>query len=216
MQGASPVAHRWFLARTDRPCHEAVDGLVETLLEELAIATSAAVSVRMLSGDGRRLVPIGAHHPDPSRSAAMLKVMTDTEQPADSGLWEVVLRTGRPARWYLHDGEPPPEASDHQAAFIEQHVITAVLGLPCSCGDTWSVASPWSGTGATTRSPTTTRRSWLWRAAASRPCSSCAGSSTRTSRTRSDHVELDVDGGGQSRVSRTAGSSWMVLLGEFS
>ncbi len=125
-----PIAHRWFLSRADRACLDAVDALFPVIGERLAIATAAAVSVRLLSVDGAELVPVGAYHPDPQRATAMLKVMADTVQPAHQGFWGTALREGRPVRWHLPDSRPPDDASDRQAAFITEHTITAVLGAP--------------------------------------------------------------------------------------
>lgn len=125
----------WLLTRVDRQCGEAVQDLVEFVAEHLAIATADAVTVRTLSQDGLSLLPVAAHHPDPTTSAAMASVMSQTVQPADSGLWAPVLQERRPQRWSTPEGYVPAEASPKQVAFLERFPIRAVLGVPLIVDD---------------------------------------------------------------------------------
>ncbi|MFC5730837.1 MULTISPECIES: GAF domain-containing protein [Nocardioides] len=125
----------WLLARVDKQCVEAVEELLRFIAEHLAIATSDAVTVRVLSEDRQSLLPLAAHHPEPMIASAMASIMSETTQPADSGLWLPVMQERKPRRWRMPRGYVPAEASEQQAAFLEKFPIRAVLGVPILLDD---------------------------------------------------------------------------------
>lgn len=120
----------WLLAHVDKECTDAVDGLLRAITEHLAIATADAVSVRLLSEDGQSLLPLTAYHPDPKICSAMAAVMAETVQRADIGTWLPVISEQRARRWRIPPGYLPPEASERQAAFLEQYPVRALLVVP--------------------------------------------------------------------------------------
>lgn len=136
VQGREADARRlWLLSQVDTVCVDAVDTLLSSIVDRLSIATADAVTVRALSEDGRSLLPVAVHHPDPDVRSAMASVMAETVQPADSGLWLPVIEERAPRRWQTPAGEPPAEASGKQADFLRRFPIRAVLGVPLIVDD---------------------------------------------------------------------------------
>lgn len=111
----SDVARSWLVSRIDQRVAETMRGLLEAIAEQLALATSEAVTVRMLSDDGQWLFPVTAHHPAPEMRDAMLAIMDETVQRPDSGLWRVVVEERRTVRWRIPPGEVPADASAQQS-----------------------------------------------------------------------------------------------------
>lgn len=129
------VRRAWMTDRVERRSLDAVAGALEAAAELLAVATGDAVSLRVLSDDGRSLLPLAAHHPDPEVNAAMLEVMARSVQPADSGVWRPVVEERRPRRYEVAPGEPPAEASAQQRDFMRRFPVTAIVGAPVLDGD---------------------------------------------------------------------------------
>jgi len=125
----------WLLPRVDKECTAAVEGMLQSITEQLAVATADGVSVRALSADGQSLLPLTAYHPDPRIGAAMAAVMAKTVQPADIGLWSPVMKELKPRRWRIDPRQRPPEASAAQAAFFEQFPVRAILVVPVVLDD---------------------------------------------------------------------------------
>jgi GAF domain-containing protein len=118
------------LSRVDRTGIEAALTLLNTMTEDLSLATSDSVSLRMLSEDGRWLRPVAAYHPDPSIRAMMLNAMQQSAQTATSGLWRPVIEERRPVRTRVPPGSIPETASPLQADHLRRFPIRAVLGVP--------------------------------------------------------------------------------------
>lgn len=130
---ASPedgAAGAWVLSRIDRWCRDGAATMLRECAEYLAVATGAAVTVRVLSVDGTELLPVLAHHPDPGRGDAIARVMGETTQSATTGLWRAVVAERQARRWATPPGAPPAEASDAQVAFLDEHPVRAVVGAP--------------------------------------------------------------------------------------
>lgn len=131
-----PAASRvWLLSRVDRRCLDAIDELLRAITELLAVATDDAVTVRALSTEGHLLRPVIAYHADPERGSAMARVMSETVQPADSGLWQTVVESRQARRWHIPPGYIPPEASPKQVEFLQRFPIRAVLAVPVLVGE---------------------------------------------------------------------------------
>jgi GAF domain-containing protein len=129
------AATAWLLSRLDQRCAEAAQELLVSMVEDLALATSEAVSLRVLSTDRKWLLPVVAYHPDPMLHERMTEVMTSTAQTADSGLWRRVLAERRPVRWHIAPGDVPADASAEQAEFLRRWPLRAVLGVPLIARD---------------------------------------------------------------------------------
>lgn len=125
----------WLLDRVDKRCMDTVTSLVSDITDHLAIATSDAVTVRALSGDGASLLPLAAHHPDQRIAASIASVMGQTTEPANRGLWRAVLEEAQPRRWHLPAGHVPADASKKQRAFLEAFPVRAVLAVPVMLGE---------------------------------------------------------------------------------
>lgn len=129
------VRRAWLEDRVDRRVAACLDDALAAAVELLASATGDAASLRALSADGRSLLPVAAHHPDPVVNAAMLEVMERSTQPADSGLWRPVVEHRRPRRYEVEPTKPPPQASAQQREFILRFPVRAVLGVPVLDGE---------------------------------------------------------------------------------
>ncbi len=92
------------VVRVDAQCREAVDGLLETITEHMAIATADAVTIRQLSRDGQDLVPVAVHDVDQARAAAMASIMRQTQR-ANEGLWKPVVQNQMPLGWQIPAGD---------------------------------------------------------------------------------------------------------------
>ncbi|MFC3961557.1 GAF domain-containing protein [Nocardia jiangsuensis] len=124
------MVRQWLSHRADRRCTTAIDMLLRTMTEDLAVAVGEAVTVRELSADGLLLTPLAAHHVDPERGRAMATMMQATVDKADRGLWGPVIEQRRPVRWWMRPGDAPAEASPQQATFLAHNPIRAILGVP--------------------------------------------------------------------------------------
>ncbi|QNN54111.1 GAF domain-containing protein [Nocardioides mesophilus] len=129
MEGAS-AARLWLVNRVDRRLRDGLRDLLDVLVEELAVVTADAVALRGLSADGRRLVPLAAHHPDVEVQAALLAAMEETTEVGSSGIWQRVMAERTPQRWELAAGDPPPETPATRLGFLAQYPIRAVLAAP--------------------------------------------------------------------------------------
>jgi GAF domain-containing protein len=108
-------------------------GLLDVLgavTERLATASSDAVTVRALSPDGTRFVPLAVHHPDPLVRDEMTSTMAEIPQPGDAGLWDPVLRERRPFEYRHAPDRMPAEASPEQVRFLTRHPIIGMIGVP--------------------------------------------------------------------------------------
>jgi len=99
------------------------------MAEKIATATADAVTVRILSPDGSRLLPVCAYHPDPGAAEAIGAIMRQTAE-VDSGLWAEVVGHRQARRWQIDPRTSVADASADQTSFIGRYQVRAVLGLP--------------------------------------------------------------------------------------
>jgi two-component system sensor histidine kinase/response regulator len=112
--------------------HEA---LFRTVAEQVAEATGDACTVRLLSEDGRWLMPVAGHHPDPELTGAIWAVMQDTVERSDTGVWQPVIQEQRTIRFAVPPQEIPLGASQEQAKFMRRHPMCAIMGVPLVARD---------------------------------------------------------------------------------
>ena len=129
MERSGAPAERWLLSRVDRSSVDAVTALLHKIAEQLATATADGVSIRRLSPDGRVLVSLAAHHPDPARRAALGEA-TAQAMDREDGLWKSVIDDKRVVRWHLPPGTRLTRATESQAGFLARFPVRAVLAAP--------------------------------------------------------------------------------------
>lgn len=128
---AGSAAREWLLGRVDRRCADWSLGLLRRLTEDLAMATSDAVTLRRLSGDGRSLLPVAAYHPDPEIRAALLAHMAESAEVTALTAWWSVITERRVRRWHVPPGRAlPAEAAPGQADHLRRFPVRAVLFAP--------------------------------------------------------------------------------------
>lgn len=129
------AAQDWLSARVTSTRDIGLRGVLQELVEHLSVATSEAVTLRRLSADGQRLVPVAWFHPDPSARGAIGEIMSHTTDLADAGLWRPVVEQRGPARWHLPPGTAPAQASQEQAQWLHRYPLRAVMGAPVLDGE---------------------------------------------------------------------------------
>lgn len=129
------AAQDWLSARVSSTRDIGLRGVLQELVEHLSLATSEAVTLRRLSADRQRLVPVAWFHPDPSARGAIGEIMSHTAELSDAGLWRPVVQERRPARWHLPPGSAPALASEEQARWLQRYPLRAVMGAPVVGGE---------------------------------------------------------------------------------
>nr|WP_305076383.1 GAF domain-containing protein [Quadrisphaera sp. RL12-1S] len=129
------AAQDWLSARVSSTRDIGLRGVLQELVEHLSLATSEAVTLRRLSADRQRLVPVAWFHPDPSARGAIGEIMSHTAELSDAGLWRPVVEERRPARWHLPPGSAPALASEEQARWLQRYPLRAVMGAPVVGGE---------------------------------------------------------------------------------
>lgn len=102
--------------------------------EALSIASGDGVSIRVRSSDGEWLLPLAAHHPNPTLQEAMWDAMRHTAIKPGQGLWEAVINERRTVAYDL-TGEIPDNAAPAQVEFVKTYPVTHVVGAPVVLDD---------------------------------------------------------------------------------
>lgn len=126
----STATRDWLAARVTSTREIGLRSVLQELVEHLSLATAEAVTLRALSADGQRLVPVAWFHPDPTARAAIGEIMSSTAHLSEAGLWRPVVEELRPARWHVPQGTSPSEASAQQAGYLRRFPLRAVMGVP--------------------------------------------------------------------------------------
>ena len=103
--------------------------LLDTTARSLASIGRGGCSIRLLSDDGTRLVPVAVHHADPKVLASLLRSL-GTPEEISVGCWGPLVRERRPVRVLARPGAVPPGMSPWQIELIERYGAIALLGLP--------------------------------------------------------------------------------------
>lgn len=129
------AAEEWLSARVSSTRDIGLRGVLQELVEHLSLASGEAVTLRRLSSDGQRLVPVAWYHPDPVARGSIGEIMGHTTDLADAGLWRPVVERRVPARWHVPAGTVPAEASEEQAHWLHLFPLRAVMGAPVTGED---------------------------------------------------------------------------------
>jgi len=131
----TPVVIEWLASRVDDGLQEGLRSLLQSLVEDLCLATAEAATLRRLTTDGRHLVPLAGYHPAPEVQEAIASAMAQTTAVADSGLWRPVVDQQVPVRWHVPVGVVPAEATPAQVEHLRRFPVRAVLGVPLLTSD---------------------------------------------------------------------------------
>jgi PAS domain S-box-containing protein len=128
-----PGERQRLLAEVSRAFAEATpdyEQLLRVVAERIALAIGDACTLWLLSEDRQWLRAVACHHPDPTRLAAIWAVMRETTQRTDTGIWGPIINEGRSIRLAVGQGAIPPGVAAAQAAFIREHPLSGILGVP--------------------------------------------------------------------------------------
>ncbi|PWJ48836.1 GAF domain-containing protein [Quadrisphaera granulorum] len=127
---STTAALDWLAGRVSSTRDIGLRGVLQELVEHLSMASGEAVTLRRLSDDGQRLVPVAWFHPDPNARAAIGKIMSHTTDLSDAGLWRPVVENLRPTRWHLPPGTAAAEATAEQVEWSQRYPLRAVMCAP--------------------------------------------------------------------------------------
>ncbi|WP_180357554.1 GAF domain-containing protein [Streptomyces sp. NP160] len=125
----------WLSGRVRSTRDTGLRRVLQELVEQLALASAEAVTLRRLSADGQRLEPVAWYHPDAEVREAIGQVVHRTTAVADSGLWRPVLREHRPVRYHIPVGGRLADAAPVQASHLERFAVRAMMGAPVLASD---------------------------------------------------------------------------------
>ncbi len=126
--------HLKLLAEASRALAESsnnLDDALQTAAQLLTDNIGDMCVVRMLTADGRRLVPRGLRHRDPRRMENLLELVPTHAIPIGEGLNGEVLRTRQSVkRWFGTREEGSREVHPHYSKYVEQHGLGEIVVCP--------------------------------------------------------------------------------------
>lgn len=130
-----PTAARiWLQQRVQAQAATAAQNLLRDTAEMLSIASGDGVAIRVCSKDGQWLLPLAAHHPNPTIQTAMWENMRETAIPLASGVWAQVVGERRTLTYDLRT-EIPPSALPVQVEFVRTYPVTYLMASPVDLND---------------------------------------------------------------------------------
>ena len=130
-----PTAARlWLQQHVDTRTAAAAQTLLRDTAEILSIASGDGVAIRVCSKDGQWLLPLAAHHPNPTIQTAMWDNMRHTAVSIAGGLWAEVVEARKTTAYDLR--QPLPDnALPSQVEFLQTYPATHLLTTPVLLGE---------------------------------------------------------------------------------